>query len=396
MLKSFSSSKFLLSIIIVFLVAFPKGGIKSNEIPITFGYILLGLCAVGFSLKNFALKSYEGLNKKVLVAYASTIPLSVISIMVMIFNGVESFGYSIGFQTGFTVLPAIFLFILYPQIQVIDRIFFLKYLRLCITFVAVFGIVAFTYKLKTGDFIQIPFLTLNASDVDQLDQKHIDRGDGIFKLISTYNNGNIYGVCMLMMLPLYDFAQQSKIAKIIVRISLILTLSRTVWLGLIAYEGLRMVYLKPFRLNQLIQFFAVVCLVSSAIFWAISFIGFDSTFIFDTNLGGRAPVVNAVKWDLLQEEPVQFLSEIIIVNFVIAFGVLPLVFYIISTFTPIVLAVTSKNRNEPHLRACVAGMVMLQICGLADGPILLIPVMAFYWALAALALTVTSKQDTAI
>ena len=53
-----------------------------------------------------------------------------------------------------------------------------------------------------GKFIEIPFLTVNAGDYGTLEStKHINRG-GYLKLISTYNNGNVYGVATLILLPL--------------------------------------------------------------------------------------------------------------------------------------------------------------------------------------------------
>lgn len=385
------ASNFFLFLCVLFLVAFPKGGIKANEIPLTFGYVLLGFYAVFFSITNLANSSFRRTERSVVYTYFATAPLSVISLALMTGNGVESVGYSIAFHTGFTILPLLFLIPLAPQIAAISRVKLLLYLRLCVNFAAVFGLIAFVYKLKTGEFIQIPFLTLNADDVDQLDGKYIDRGDGIFKLISTYNNGNIYGVSILMLLPLYDHAQSSKVFKLIVRISLLLTLSRTVWLGMFAYELLRIFYLNPLRKSALLQLIGAFAVAMTGVAWALSFLGLDIGFIFDSNLGGRADVVNSTKWVFLQFKPVGFHSEIIIVNIVSSLGTFPLILYFLSTLTPIAVGIFSKRNRDRFIRSCVGGMVMLQACGLSDGPILLIPVMAFYWALAAL--TVISNRS---
>ena len=93
-----------------------------------------------------------------------------------------------------------------------------------------------------GRFVEIPFLTVNFHDVGTLETtKYIDRG-GIFKLISTYNNGNVYGVCLLMLLPFYNSVEPSKLKRMIVKLSLLLTLSRTVWFGLFFAEILTYLY----------------------------------------------------------------------------------------------------------------------------------------------------------
>ncbi len=81
---------------------------------------------------------------------------------------------------------------------------------------------------------------VNAADVGLLETtKDINRG-GLFKLISTYNNGNVYGAAMLILLPLFDAIETRKWRKLFLRIALVLTLSRSVWIGLVM---LQLVYL---------------------------------------------------------------------------------------------------------------------------------------------------------
>ncbi|MCK4632346.1 MAG: hypothetical protein KAT79_03695, partial [candidate division Zixibacteria bacterium] len=134
-------------------------------------------------------------------------------------------------------------------------------LRKGLLLIAVYGIFLFIYRLVTGDWIEIPFLTVNYGDLGGLDYKHINRG-GIFKLISTYNNGNIYGICVLMLLPLYERLEKKGWKVWIVKASLLLTLSRTVWIGLVVYELAMQFYIRrEFSKTVLRQF--VVLLVGS-------------------------------------------------------------------------------------------------------------------------------------
>jgi len=58
--------------------------------------------------------------------------------------------------------------------------------------------------------IEIPYFTINAADVGEVADKYNQRGN-IMKLISTYNNGNIFGVCTLMFFPLFYYNTQKSI-----------------------------------------------------------------------------------------------------------------------------------------------------------------------------------------
>ena len=89
-----------------------------------------------------------------------------------------------------------------------------------VLFVSAYGIFLFFYKLGTGSFIEIPYLTVNAGDLGELEGKSIDRG-GIFKLISTYNNGNVYGISILILLPLYAHLEKRLSRVLTVKASLV-------------------------------------------------------------------------------------------------------------------------------------------------------------------------------
>src|SRR5690606_34127372 len=119
----------------------------------------------------------------------------------------------------------------------------LRAVRMAVLLVSAYGIFLFFYKLATDSFIEIPYLTVNAGDVGELEGKSIDRG-GVFKLISTYNNGNVYGISLLMLLPLYTFLEKRLSSVLTVKASLVLTLSRTVWAGLVVYEVLSRLYVR--------------------------------------------------------------------------------------------------------------------------------------------------------
>ena len=215
----------------LFLLFFPKGGIKVLEIPVTWGYLFLFLVALGCFLTKRLI-----FNKKGLFCLLALIPFQMISLLTILVNGQVHLGYFFSYLIHFFILPVLFFLIFpcYMDKNAIEVLF--KWIKHGVYFIAIYGLFLFVYKIAMGSFIEIPFLTVNYHDINELEYgKCIDRG-GVFKLISTYNNGNLYGVCVLMLLPLYNTLETSFWKKWIVKSSLILTLSRTIWIGLVVYE----------------------------------------------------------------------------------------------------------------------------------------------------------------
>lgn len=380
----------IVALLVIFLVAFPKGGVKVSDVPITFGYILLGAVTGVCAAFNLARGRFRAFSRQSLLAFWSTVPLQGITILAVLSLSSEHADYTMSFVVGFVLLPWFFLFALLPQIAEMDREYLLVWLRRCVSFIAVYGIFLFIYVIVRKKFLYIPYLTVNAGDASQfatgLPSKDINRGGGIFKLISTYNDGNIYGVAVLMLLPLYDLAQRSRSWRLLVRASLLMTLSRTVWFGVIAYELIAALYLRKLRRLTLLYIilFLVACL--AGVFYLLSVMHYGIGFVFDPTLGGRTQELNDIR-PLVMPGDIVFPSEIIYANVLIGLGIAGLIGFMIAMAAPIALAMMSSRRNDRQMRAFIAGMAMLLICGISDGPILLIPIMAFYWALAGLATT---------
>lgn len=375
-----------LALLVLFLVAFPKAGFKLAQVPITFGYILLGIVGMWALYRNIAACSYRYVPWRGAIAFASTLPLQVIALLLIFGLRSDDIGLSLSFIVSFCFLPTAFLVLLTPQISQVDLERLELYVRRCVTFVALYGIFLFVYRIRTGSFLEIPFLTVNVDDVGTLTSKDINRGNGVFKLISTYNNGNIYGVCILMLLPLYDLVQRRAFWRIIVRLSLLLTLSRTVWFGWIVYEALAALYLRRVRWTTMLYVVAAIGVAVGSVLYVLHTLDLDVMYLFAPDLGGRAEVLQQTRFRFIPYDFVTFPSEIIYVNVLNAFGVAGLTCFLLAVGIPLVLAAAKASHRGTRSRAFVLGMAMLLICGVSDGPILLIPVMAFYWALAAFAL----------
>jgi hypothetical protein len=215
---------------LIFLFAFPKGGIKENSLPITWGYLLLFL-PCPFYLFSIAKNRIFSAR---LLTYLLTLPFSVWSVLILSLSDKSSlvFVRFSSFIISFIFMPFILLLIFG---DILDRLWFQKILKntfkVCIRFVVLFGIFHFFYKLITGIYFEIPFLTINADDYGMTPTKMNLRNDYVSKLISTYNNGNIFGISMLIISPLYLSIEKRRIFVSLLGIALLLTLSRTVWIG---------------------------------------------------------------------------------------------------------------------------------------------------------------------
>lgn len=393
-------NKAVVALLTVFLVAFPKGGVKVSGIPVTFGYVLLGLvtvCAVVINLPN---GRYRALARRSMLTFFATIPLQGVTLLLVLGMPSAYPAYTFSFVVGFVLLPYTFLLVLEPQIGEIDLDHLQIWIRRCVSFAAVYGIVLFVYVLIRRKFFYVPYLTINAGDVTGFasgdPSKDIYRGGGIFKLISTYNDGNIYGVAVLMLLPLYDLSQRSTAWRLLVRASILMTLSRTAWVGLFAYEMISAVYLRPLRRLTLLYILAGLSVAIGGVLYLLSFMHHGLSFLFDPTLGGRTEELQHITPMFAPGGAILFPSEIIYANVLAGLGIIGLVCFLIAMFTPLTLAMMGPRRNDRRVRALVVGMSMLLICGLSDGPILLIPIMAFYWALASLCLTASKHPSGAV
>jgi len=381
-----SRGNITLALLLAFLVAFPKSGFKVGGIPVTTGYVLLACVAAAALIMNLANDRYTTLPRGIGAAYAATLPLQALLIVTAALLPSVDAGNTLSFFVSFVCLPLAIYVFLAPQFATLDTAALGRYLRLCVSFVAVYGIFLFCYVLARKSLFTIPMLTVNAGDTDILDSKNIDRGGGIFKLISTYNNGNIYGVCMLMLLPLYDLYQRSLFWRLLVRLSLLMTLSRTVWFGMLAYELIASVYLRKLTRSTLLLVTLSLACALAAMLYALNWMGHDLSFILDRSLGGRLDNIQIARITLAPGSEISFSSEIMYFSVTSALGLIGLAFFLITMLAPIAMMALGRHHRDPQVRACLVGMLMLMICGVSDGPILLIPVMAFYWGLAAIGL----------
>ncbi len=374
----------------VFLVLFPKGGFKLGPVPITWGYMLIALTApAALVLRLLALPLRFA--PMPLAALATAVPFQLILLYAVFIYGIENPPYFLATVTGLMVFPWLFLFLYGPFLRIVEGKALARYLCFCIFAAAVWGVLLFFLHPITHKFIEIPYLTVNAADFGQIERtKHIQRGI-FYKLISTYNNGNVYGAATLIVLPLYRLLEHSRWRRLTVTAALLLTLSRTVWAGLIFAEliPLGVQLWRQARAFPIFRFAALgkrlllvgvtVLLVGGSVFF-ISFGEDRLAFLFDTSGGGRASEValSGITW--LPNQPVPAFNEVIYGSALQHFGILGLLAFLLILFGPFVLLLWDRSAlRSPLRRAALEGLLIYAFIGFSDGALDLIPVMAFYW-----------------
>jgi len=373
----------------LFLLIFPKGGIKLAGVPITWGYLGLGPAILWFVARMSGSRSLP-IARTRLIALALLVPFQLVGWLAFMANGVKGTGFAISFLATFYVVPPVFLLIFGPVLDCIELGAVLRWVRWGVLLVAAYGIFLFFYKLGTGRFIEIPFLTVNLGDVGELEGKHINRG-GIFKLISTYNNGNIYGVSMLILLPLYCWLEPRWTRRGVVRLSLLLTLSRTVWAGLIAFELLWRIYVERVSLRTVIVLTTSLLLSATGVYVTLDLMGRDpASFLLDSSLGGRLDALEGIgELPLLPGEEFEGILEMVYLSVLRTFGLVGLGTFVLALSGPLLLymAGTLPRAATSYKRALALGLTIYLIVAMSDGAMLFIPVMTFYWFVTSLLLS---------
>ena len=192
-------------LLVLFNLFFPKGGIKISEVPITIGMLLLIIVLFYQFFNNLYHNRLLKISKDRLTILYSWLPFQTIIIVCILFNGYTSLGIVLSMIFSFVFLPWSLIFIEGNHFDKIDKNFLFKIIKIGIIFISVFGIINFFVKYTVGEFIEIPFITVNYDDFGEIESKNLRRGNDLYKLISTYQNGNIYAASLLLLLPLFCY-----------------------------------------------------------------------------------------------------------------------------------------------------------------------------------------------
>jgi len=374
-LKKVRLVEILFSIGVFLVVIIPKGGFKVTGVPVTWGYLYLGLIFLIIVKNIFNKNRIHFIPLKLLLCYIASFLFFIFFIFHLYFFGYNGKkGDLIAYLVNFGFLPFLFLIILPPYFSQLSQIYINKVICKAVFIVSLYGIILFIIKNIYKIDIEIPYFTINASDVGEVADKYNQRGN-IMKLISTYNNGNIFGVCMLMFFPLFYYNTNEKYKIGLVTLALVLTLSRTVWLGLLLFFVI--VYRNNiFNLLKSLIWVSILISILSFLFFSSKFqYGSLSGFVLDSRLGGRiSQVRQSLELSFLGLQPFSSVTEIVYLSINKQFGIIGLLFYMIAFLTPIFLFFKTKNNNFQY----ILGVVIYVFVSLSDGCTLFIPTLAFF------------------
>ncbi len=376
------------TLLVIFLVLFPKGGLKLGGAPLTWGYMILAVTALPALVYRMLFLPLR-VNVLTMVVLGSVVPFQAIFLYSYSANGFATLEYLISLFVNFFALPFLFLFVYPPFFPALDRGRFQRLFCGCVFWAAVYGLFLFFWKPLTGHIIEIPMLTVNLADYGLIElTKHNARG-AFIKLISTYNNGNVYGVATLILLPLYSLLEPKRWRRMTVRLALLLTLSRTVWAGLVIEQLLSLA--RPMvelsmtfprvNLRRALKPILFVAGTAAAIFAALFASSYSLSFLFDPTLGGRVGELDTVAAaSLLPSVPLNGFAEVLFVSALANYGYVGLGTLLLLFFFPVVLVMARPGiLRDPVRNAAAKGLILYVIVSTSDGATNLIPVMAFYW-----------------
>lgn len=368
-----------LAFMLFYMIAFPKGGVKAGTIPLTFGYVLSG----PMTLLAMAHARQLSVPLDRMLAFLPCLLLALWSALVVYANGTESLGFTIAYFISILYLPLFGLICFSPLLldrnhQRIERAFVWA-----VRFIVGFGVFLFVFKQVTGSWIEVPYLTVNAADAGNLDDKYINRG-GIFKLISTYNNGNIFGVSIAILAPLYLSLEKKGYLRVALYVSMVLTLSRTVWIALLLVVLLRALS-RGLRPMTILYLALGLIFALTAIYFALGFLGLDLAFVFDSNLGGRAGQLRVLdNAQIIPNVRTDAIPEIAYLGVLYYYGIPGLLLFFCFLLTPPLLLWLEGTPlfSLSRATACLQGLLVYSVLAAADAAFSYIPVMMFFWIIA--------------
>ena len=375
----------------IFLVLFPKGGFRLGPRPLTWGYLLLAVITPPAILVRF-LQLPLRYPRRVLLVTFMLLPMQLLFYYAGKYYGIANPPFAFSTFVGLFALPWIFLLVYGPFFPRLDGQQLARIFCFCVFWAAAWGIFLFFLHPVAHRFIEVPYLTVNASDYGELEStKNIGRGF-FYKLISTYNNGNLYGVATLLLLPLYTRLEPSGMRRTTVKVALFLSLSRTVWVGLILNEllslGVQLVSQIPtfpvLYLGAARRRFIAVAAIVGFIFFSLLFIssqGGGLQFLLDLTGGNRInQVIAAQGSSILPEHGLYGFQEVLYASAEQYWGIAGLWAFTLIMLSPlIIVAGDPRLMQSPLKRAALKGLVIYIAMAGIDGALDFIPVMAFYW-----------------
>ena len=228
----------VLLITIFFNIWFPKAGIKLSGIPLTVGNVFLAITFFFWTMKKVMNRRMK-INK---IGYILIILMLYSLIKYLLIGG---FVKNIGYIIPLVVYPLMFI-IAYDTIDTKEKLQkVIKVMCFGFFFICIYALLQYVFGIEK---ICVPGLTVNLSDYTTYGanwylQKNNNNSSEIgTKIISTFQNGNLYGVNALLIYPIvYGYLKKENrsflmyVSLALFVICVFLSLSRSCWLGIILF-----------------------------------------------------------------------------------------------------------------------------------------------------------------
>lgn len=246
--KNYSILFKLMLITLFFNIWFPKAGIKLAGIPLTVGNILFAILFICWSLLKIRTKKMEF--TKIHLYVLIGIYYFIIKFLICYLNN-----YSISDMIEYIVPLIVYPLILFVCVDLTDSQekfnSILKMIYYGFIFLSIYGLIQYMFGLEKTT---IPGVTVNLSDYlsggsEWYLSKNNGTGDSNSKIFSTYQNGNLLGVNLILFFPLvFEYAEKkgknflSMLLTGLFAIVIFLTLSRACWLGVFLFILLKVLF----------------------------------------------------------------------------------------------------------------------------------------------------------
>lgn len=242
---------------------FPKAGIKISGFPLTVGILLFLFLSVCWIIKKIKGKIF-------FPNAAWWIFLSefyyIIRMIIAYWSGVE-LSEIVTYAIPLIVFPFIFFIVINEvnteeKYRCIMKVIIYGFFILC-----VYSIIQSVFGIANTD---IPGLTVNLTDYQTLGENwFLEKNNGISeqnaKIVATYQNGNIFGVNLLMFFPIiYEYLineNRKKTATLALALFIIvelLTLSRSCWIGVVIFILIRIILKDNKKIKDLLYKFFIL------------------------------------------------------------------------------------------------------------------------------------------
>ena len=280
----------MLLLTIFFSIWFPKAGIKLGGIPLTISNVLFGLTFILWFFKKIrqGKMNISPLGSFLLVTIGYCIFKYIIA-----YAGGKGFAESIGYIIPLIIYPLIF-FVIFDEVKNKDHID--QIVKIIVSGFWVICLYSLLQYVVGINKCTIPGLTVNLSDYQEYGEYwYMTKSNGTqldeVKIVSTYQNGNLFGIGLLLIYPLvYKYYKENNKRKL-TNISLglfilctFLTLSRACWLGIAVFIAVEIVFKKNRSLRDILKKILMIVLACTSIVLIFKYVPQISSRFLNTSL----------------------------------------------------------------------------------------------------------------